>query len=77
MEELFTVREVADKLKISVSSVYRYAEFGLIPHKKIGSSLRFTQENIETFIAGKTANHQRQNTETRFLNDDWHNYGVY
>jgi excisionase family DNA binding protein len=51
MNELFTIREVADKLKISVSSVYRYVETGRFPHIKIGTNIRFTQEHITAFLA--------------------------
>jgi excisionase family DNA binding protein len=53
MQELFTVKEVAEKLKISVSSVYRYVENGLLPHKKLGVNVRFTEEHITAFLAGK------------------------
>jgi excisionase family DNA binding protein len=50
MDELLTIREVAGKLKISVSSVYRYVEKGLFPHTKIGTNIRFTQEHITAFL---------------------------
>jgi len=55
MEELLTIREVADKLKISVSSVYRYVETGRFPHIKIGTNIRFSQEHIAAFLAGNPA----------------------
>ena len=53
MEELrlFTIREVAELLKISVSSMYRLVEGGRFPHRKIGSNIRFSKENIETFLS--------------------------
>jgi excisionase family DNA binding protein len=50
MDELLTIREVAGKLKISVSSVYRYVETGRFPHIKIGTNIRFTQEHIAAFL---------------------------
>jgi excisionase family DNA binding protein len=50
MDELLTIREVAGKLKISVSSVYRYVESGRFPHIKIGTNIRFTQEHIAAFL---------------------------
>jgi len=55
MSEYFTIREVADRLKISVSSVYRYVETGRFPHIKIGTNIRFTQEHIEAFLADNPA----------------------
>jgi len=51
MEELFTIREVAEKLKISVSSMYRLVETGRFPHIKLGSNIRFKKDHIAVFIA--------------------------
>jgi len=62
MDELYTIREVAEKLKISVSSVYRYVENGNFPHRKIGSNIRFTRENIETFLSKPQKNIEAGNT---------------
>jgi excisionase family DNA binding protein len=62
MEELYTIREVAEKLKISISSVYRYVESGRFPHRKIGSNIRFTKENIETFLSKPQKNTEAGNT---------------
>jgi excisionase family DNA binding protein len=55
MDELFTIREVAEKLKISVSSVYRYVETGCFPHTKIGANIRFTQDHITAFLTENPA----------------------
>ena len=54
MEELFTIREVAEKLKISVSSAYRYVEKGGFPHLKIGTNIRFTRDHIKDFLLGNS-----------------------
>ena len=51
--ELFTIREVAEKLKISISSMYRYVENGSFPHIKLGTNIRFTHEQISDFLAKK------------------------
>ena len=48
--ELFTIREVAEKLKISVSSMYRYVENGSFTHIKLGTNIRFTQDHITAFL---------------------------
>ena len=64
MEELrlFTIREVAELLKISVSSMYRLVETGHFPHRKIGSNIRFSKENIETFLSEPQKNTEAGNT---------------
>ena len=49
--ELFNIREVAAMLKISTSSMYRLVENGKFPHRKIGSNIRFSKENIEVFLS--------------------------
>ena len=49
--ELFTIREVAEKLKISVSSMYRYVENGSFTHIKLGTNIRFTKDHITAFLA--------------------------
>ena len=61
MDELYTIREVAEKLKISVSSMYRLVEADRFPHRKIGSNIRFTKENIETFLSEPQKNTEAGN----------------
>jgi excisionase family DNA binding protein len=55
MEELFTVQEVAAKLKLSVSTLYRYVENDIIPHKKLGRKIRFTNAQV-AFILNQNEN---------------------
>jgi excisionase family DNA binding protein len=50
MEELFTLQEVAIKLKLSTNTLYRYVEKGIIQHQKIGRKIRFTNANINDFL---------------------------
>jgi excisionase family DNA binding protein len=50
MESLYKPEEVAEKLKVSVSYIYKNAELGNIKHKKLGSSLRFSEKNISDYI---------------------------
>ena len=50
MVKLYTVDDVADMLKISVSSVYKLAERGEITSIKIRTSLRFTENHINAYI---------------------------
>ena len=48
--ELLTKREAAVLLKTSTVSIDRYRQAGLLPFRKFGSLIRFTQLDIDTFI---------------------------
>jgi excisionase family DNA binding protein len=50
MIKLLTVKEVAQMLKLSVSTVFKYAESGKIDSLKIGTARRFTEDQIVTFV---------------------------
>lgn len=55
-EPLWTVADVANRLKVSRSSVYRMAAAGEIPQVKLGgvrSLVRFDGEEIEKWINSK------------------------
>ena len=59
MDELYTIREVAEKLKISVSSVYRYVESGRFPHIKLGTNIRFSRDHISAFLAENSIKNEK------------------
>jgi excisionase family DNA binding protein len=61
MDELYTIREIADRFKVSASSLYRYVEQGIMPHTRIGINIRFTKEHIADFLSQKRRN-QSQST---------------
>jgi len=65
MKTILTVSELANKLQISTSTVYKYAESGKIPSFKIGSSLRFLENEIDDYLK-KTINEQRNQADERF-----------
>jgi PTS system nitrogen regulatory IIA component len=50
---LMTIKEVAEAVKVSVSTVRRWVRDGLVPAYKVGSKgqLRFRLEEIEQFVA--------------------------
>jgi excisionase family DNA binding protein len=50
MEELVTVQEVADYLKMSPQTIYRFAQQGRIPALKVGNRWRFRPADIETWL---------------------------
>jgi len=50
MDKLLTVREVAELIKISRFTLYRYCEQNAIPHIKKSFGLRFRQEDLEKWL---------------------------
>jgi excisionase family DNA binding protein len=50
MGSVLTVKDVAEKLKMSESAVYKMSEKGKMPSLKIGSCRRFTREQIAAFL---------------------------
>jgi len=50
MENILTIEDVARKLRISKSTVYKYAEADKIPSFKIGSCRRFFESEIERYL---------------------------
>ncbi len=49
-EQILTVKQVADYLKVNERTVYRMATAGKIPAFKVGASWRFKQTEIEKWI---------------------------
>lgn len=49
-ERLLTVREVADRLGISLSSAYRIANSGSLRVRRISGARRVRPEDLEQFI---------------------------
>jgi len=54
--DILTVEEAAELLKIPRSSVYKLAQEGKIPAKKVGRHWRFHRETLINWIAGITKN---------------------
>jgi len=51
MEEILTPNEVAELLKLHLKTVYKLAERGDIPGKRIGRSWRFNKQEIMKLVA--------------------------
>lgn len=58
MTEVMTVNEVAEKLRLSVSMVYKMAKQGELPSFKVGSRVLFSAEKIDALINGKEVNNE-------------------
>jgi PTS system nitrogen regulatory IIA component len=50
MEKILTVADVAEKLQLSVSTIYKYTESQKIPSVKVGNRIRVTEEKLAQFI---------------------------
>ena len=48
--EMFTAKELQQILKISVKTIYRYVQHGLIPYVRIQSNVRFPKRQILEWI---------------------------
>ena len=60
MKQIMTITEVAKLLQMSKSTVYKYAETGKIPSFKIGTSLRFLENEIDDYIKKIIFNQRNQ-----------------
>jgi excisionase family DNA binding protein len=54
MNEVLTVEEVADLLKVHRTTVYRMLKSGELPAFKIGSDWRFNRVRIEEWLKSRT-----------------------
>lgn len=48
--QLYTVQEVANKLRVSRSKVYNWCATGKISHYKLDGSLRISEEQVQQFL---------------------------
>lgn len=49
---MYPIKEAAPKLHISESKLRQLVAQRKIPHLRVGSKILFTQEDIDTFLAG-------------------------
>jgi excisionase family DNA binding protein len=69
-ERLLTVNEVADALRIGVSSVYKAVAAGQLPAVRLGRSIRLSPEEVRrwversTVVGGTGGETQRQDDQT-------------
>jgi excisionase family DNA binding protein len=50
MNKVLTVKQVADLIQARPSTIYSWAEQGLIPHLKINGLLRFAESDITAWL---------------------------
>jgi len=58
VHEIMTIEDVADYLRIPLSSAYKLAQEGKIPGQKVGRHWRFHRRVVETWIMRTSAEPQ-------------------
>jgi excisionase family DNA binding protein len=56
---LLTAEEVAELLRLPVSTIYDLARTGRLPHLRIGRALRFSQSDLEVHLAESCRGHNQ------------------
>lgn len=60
MENILTIKDVSKILKMSKSTIYKYSERNVIPSFKIGTSLRFFENEINEYLISITKEQRRK-----------------
>ena len=55
-DDIMTVKELADYLKIAEKTAYRFASEGKVPGFKVGSAWRFRRSEIDRWISEQEQN---------------------
>lgn len=59
-DEVLTIKEVAEYLKVNERTIYRLAASGELPGFRVGSAWRFKSSDLETWVAQQTE-HTKKN----------------
>ncbi len=59
-EELITIKEVSEYLKVAEKTVYRMAAEGKIPAFKVGGSWRFRHHEVQEWLENQRNNKKAQ-----------------
>ena len=54
-DNILTVKELAQYLKLAESTIYKLAQDGEIPGRKIGGTWRFYRDSINEWMGGKAS----------------------
>lgn len=57
-DDIMTVKELAEYLKIAEKTAYRFASRGKVPGFKVGSAWRFRKSEIDRWISEQEQNHE-------------------
>lgn len=62
-DEILTIKEVAEYLKVNERTIYRLAANGEIPAFKVGNSWRFKRAELEAWIAAQQGDRRATGAE--------------
>ena len=62
-DDIMTVDEVAEYLKVSRKSIYRLVKSGKLPGKKVLNKWRFSRDQIKEWICGEEQKDKRKKDE--------------
>jgi excisionase family DNA binding protein len=54
LDEILTLKQVAEYLKCHTSTMYRLVKHGSVPHFRLGGDIRFQKSTIDNWINKKT-----------------------
>ena len=61
-DEILTVKQVSNYLKLAESTVYRLAQDGKLPGRKLGGTWRFSRQRLNDWLQNTTAQSSKQKT---------------
>ena len=67
-DQILTIQELSDYLKVSVSTLYKLVREGSIPSFKVGKHWRFHRDAIDRWISsrgGSPSEHPGESAESR------------
>ncbi|MCA9395150.1 MAG: helix-turn-helix domain-containing protein [Candidatus Omnitrophica bacterium] len=59
-DAVLTIKDVAKYLSLHTSTIYRYAQKGVIPAFKVGSDWRFSRRHIDAWIDSKISENEHR-----------------
>jgi len=58
-EDYYTLQEIAERLKVSYRTVYRWVHSGKLPAYKLGSDWRVKESDVSDFIKARRSEPER------------------
>ncbi|QTA82149.1 DNA binding domain-containing [Desulfonema limicola] len=53
-DKIFTIQELSEYLKISISTLYKLAQEGKLPGQKVGRHWRFRKKAVDRWLENKS-----------------------
>jgi excisionase family DNA binding protein len=50
---IYPVKEIAEMLKITTTTIHNYIKQGILPARKVGGAYYVTEDNLKEFISGQ------------------------